>query len=221
MPADSTAAVVYHPAWNSLPTLIWATLLLLALLAFRRHVVAILQLLLSRIHRGVGFRLGSFEIQSQYVTPAGDISNGDPGTARHDQGGKRHEQREAYYVPNRLVMLVHRLAPSVKPGQLYDILIYCVPHPRTKATLSGVKQVEYYFGRSWGERIFTSIDRARGFAVSTSAFGPFMCTAEIHFSDGQKAMVSRYVDFEMGAVGPAPLVDDKKTDSRPSVSPTD
>jgi hypothetical protein len=101
-------------------------------------------------------------------------------------------------------MLVHRIAPSTKQGQLYDILLYCVPHPNSDATLIKVKRVEYYFGKSWGRKIFTSIDRARGFAVSTSAYGPFVCTAEIHFVDGHVAMVSRYIDFEMGSLGSLP-----------------
>ena len=108
------------------------------------------------------------------------------------------------YQPNRLVMLVHRIAPSEQAGQLYDILLYVIPHPGSDATLVGVKRVAYYFGKSWGQNIFTSEDRARGFAVATSAYGPFMCTAEIQFSDGHVAMVSRYVDFEMGAVGSQP-----------------
>ena len=41
-------------------------------------------------------------------------------------------------------------------------------------------------------------------AIATSAYGPFMCTAEIYFSDSHVAMVSRYIDFEMGALGAQP-----------------
>jgi hypothetical protein len=95
-------------------------------------------------------------------------------------------------------------APSIKPEQVYDILIYLVPHPSSDASLAGVKRVEYYFGKSWGRNIFASDDRAHGFAISTSAYGAFMCTAEIFFSDGETVMVSRYIDFEMGALGPQP-----------------
>jgi hypothetical protein len=101
-------------------------------------------------------------------------------------------------------MLVHRVVVSNKPDQLYDILIYLTPHPPSNATLVGVTKVEYYFGKSWGQSIFTSVDRARGFAISTSAYGPFMCTAEIHFSDGDVAIVARYIDFEMGGLGAQP-----------------
>ena len=82
---------------------------------------------------------------------------------------------------------------------LYDIQLYLVPHKG--ATLSNVARVEYYFGRHWGNRVFVSIDRSRGFPIATSAFGAFMCTAKLQFTDGGEVYVNRYVDFEMGAIG--------------------
>lgn len=82
---------------------------------------------------------------------------------------------------------------------LYDIQLYLIPHKH--ATLAGVSQVNYYFGKHWDNQIFTSVDRAHAFLIATSAYGPFMCTAELRFSDGEIAMVARYVDFEMGAIG--------------------
>ncbi len=205
MVANSVAVTPYHPVWIHLPTLVWAGLLLLAVLIFHRRINALLQVFEHRVRRGGGFKVGSLEIERGYVTPdTGTVSNGAV-TTRRDEKRHRFTQRKEYYKPNRMIMLVHRITPSIKKNQLYDLLIYCVPHPKPDVTLNGVKQVDYYFGTHWGDMIFTSIDRARGFPVSTSAFGPFVCTAEIHFVDGQKAMVSRYIDFEMGAVGPAPL----------------
>jgi hypothetical protein len=82
---------------------------------------------------------------------------------------------------------------------LYDIQLYVIPHK--DATLANLSKVEYYFGRYWGNQIFTSVDRARGFPITTSAYGPFMCTANLCFSDGETIMINRYVDFEMGAIG--------------------
>ena len=82
---------------------------------------------------------------------------------------------------------------------LYDIQLYVVPHK--DATLVNLSKVEYYFGRHWGGQIFTSVDRARGFPITTSAYGEFMCTGKLYFSDGETVMVNRYVDFEMGAIG--------------------
>jgi hypothetical protein len=98
-------------------------------------------------------------------------------------------------------MLVHRLVKSVDKEQLYDIIIYLVP---TKGnTLVSVSKVEYFFGKHWANKIYPSVDRSRGFPVKTSAYGPFLCTAELHFIDGgPPVMLHRYIDFEMGAFAP-------------------
>jgi hypothetical protein len=208
----------YHPAWNSLPTLIWAAGLVIALLVFRRELKIALQMLNRRLRLGASFKLGSFEVGQAYVDPGqGTVSGGSVRVARKDSDGKRHKEREQYYQPNRLLMLVHRISPSEQPGQLYDILIYLVPHPTSDATLAGVKKVEYYFGKSWGQNVFASDDRAHGFAIATSAYGPFVCTAEIFFSDGHTAMVARYIDFEMGALGSQPEPPGRKARDRKAV----
>lgn len=94
-------------------------------------------------------------------------------------------------------MLVHKLFQSTEAGELYDILIYVVP--TRKATLSGVSRVEYFFGGyGWQNRIFEAVDRSRGFPVLTAAYGPFLSTAEVFFTDGGSVMLHRYIDFEMG-----------------------
>ena len=193
----------FHPIWNSVPTLVWASLLLVVLLLFQEHIRSLLTLLHRRLVQGAGIKLGSFEIGRAYVSPGGSVKAGGLHSIREDDG-QRHRQREDYYVPNRNIMLVHRIAPSVEKDQLYDVLLYVVAHPKSNASLLEVTHVEYYFGKSWKSQIFTSIDRARGFAVATSCYGPFMCTAKIHFNDAVSVMVARYVDFEMGAVGPDP-----------------
>ena len=99
--------------------------------------------------------------------------------------------------------MVHRVAPSNQPSQLYDVIIYLLPHK--DAILNNISKVEYYLGPHWGNRIFTSVDRANGFPISTSAYGPVVCTAELHFTDGEKCIVWRYIDFEMGSLGTAPI----------------
>jgi hypothetical protein len=73
--------------------------------------------------------------------------------------------------------------------------------PHKSASLAPVHRVEYYFGEYWHNRVFVASDRSTGFLVSTSAYGPFVCTAEVHFTDGAVAMLSRYIDFEMGHIG--------------------
>jgi hypothetical protein len=207
--ATCTGAAENNPVWAALtgigPTLLWVVLILATTFWFRRELSSLLWHFARQIRHGAGFKLAGLEIGRAYVQPGSDATiSGAMGDVRVDEGGARHQERERYYKPSRSLMLVHRIAPSTKPGQLYDVILYLVIHPRSEATLIAVHKVEYYFGKSWGRGIFTSHDRARAFAIATSAYGPFMCTAAIHFVDGDVVTVSRYVDFEMGAVGPEP-----------------
>jgi hypothetical protein len=186
--------------WSALPSILWAVLILIALIVFRKEVQALLQNLSWRLRTGAALKLFSIELGQSYVSPA--IDAGQDETAldhRTDTREERWRQREQYYEPNRNIHLVHRLAPSNEPGMLYDIQLYLIPH--REATLVNVSKVEYYFGRHWGSQIFTAIDRARGFPITTSAYGPFVCTAKLYFTDGEEVMLNRYVDFEMGPIG--------------------
>jgi len=130
-----------------------------------------------RLRTGAAFKLFSLELGQSYVALK---QGGQPETIldhREDVEGRRHNQRKLYYQPNRNVHLVHRIAPSKHPKMLYDIQLYLLPHK--EGSLTNVSKVEYYFGKHWGNQVFTSIDRARGFPIGTSAYGPFMCTAEL------------------------------------------
>jgi hypothetical protein len=186
--------------WSALPAFLWFSLVLVALLLLSSEIRALLQNLSWRLRTGAAVKLFSMELGQTYVSPAIDASK-DETTFEHkpDLNDERYLQREQYYKPNRNIQLVHRLAPSSLPGVLYDIEIYLVPHK--DATLASVSRVEYYFGKHWGGLIFTSRDRSRSFSITTSAFGSFMCTAKLIFTDGDEVMVGRYVDFEMGAIG--------------------
>jgi hypothetical protein len=187
--------------WDVVPTLLWAGVVLFVARRYRRELAEVLADLKWRIKSGASVKFAAIEFGQSYVSPSGDIpKSGGAVTIRPDKGDSRFSQRKQYYEPNRNLQLVHRIAPSMTAGQLYDILVYLIPHG--DATLAAVQRVEYYFGRHWANGgIFVSADRARGFSVSTSAWGPFMCTAEIRFTDGETALIARYVDFEMGASG--------------------
>lgn len=188
-----------------LPTLLWFIFALILLFVFKDALRELLTIVIWRVRTGSQLKVASFEIGASYVSAQGDVTKMGKGgllQVRVDETGGRYQERKQYYEPNRKIFLVHRLAPSRDPKQLYDILIYLLPHEG--ATLAGVQKVEYYFGRSWGDRIFTSIDRANGFPISTSAYGPFVCTAEVFFTDGASTMLWRYIDFEMGTVGREP-----------------
>jgi len=180
--------------------MLWVGFLLIVLLLFRKEFKGLFQNMVWRIRTGSSVKLASFEIgQSNYISRTDINKSGSAIKIHVDKNDQRYKQREQYYLPNRNIQLVHKIAPSIHPDQLYDILVYVIPN--YDGSLLGVQKVEYYFGRSWKNSIFTSIDRARNFAVATSAYGPVMCTAEIYFADGEVVTIGRFIDFEMGAIG--------------------
>jgi len=188
-----------------LPTLLWILFAFVVLFLFRNALQELLHVAIWRVKTGSPLKIASFELGASYVSPQSDFSKkGGLFDVRVDEKDDRYKERRQYYEPNHFLFLVHKISPSKEAGQLYDIRIYLLPHHDHESSLAFVQKVEYYFGKSWGKRIFTSIDRANNFAITTSAYGPFVCTAEIFFADGTRLMAWRYIDFEMGAIGKEP-----------------
>jgi hypothetical protein len=180
----------------------WPILICIVLFWLRKEISSISRSLAFRLKSGASIKVASIEIGATYVSSDGSF---EPKSSklenRPDTNEVRYNQRKQHYKPNRGIMLVHRISPSKHEGQLYDILIYLIPHK--KASLIPISKVEYYFGEYWGNKIFTVNDRSRNFPIATSAYGPFVCTAELFFSDGTSCILSRYIDFEMGSAGAA------------------
>ncbi len=190
-----------HPFWNAVPTVLWVVFLGAVIVAFRHELKGLLVALLGRLQQGASMKIGGVEVGAVVAIPSKLEKTEHSKTSRIDDG-RRHQERDQYYAAARRVMLVHRLFPTTEAGQLYDILIYLVPAYR--GTLSGVDRVEYFFGGyGWQNKVFVAADRSRWFPVLTAAYGPFLCTAEVFFTDGQSVILHRFVDFEMGnVVGP-------------------
>lgn len=191
--------------WAAVPSVIWALLILATLVYFRVELSQLVNALVLRIRDGAALKVAGLEIggASGLVARPGGFSNEDTRVGVREDDKDRALHRQSLYEAARGAMLVHRLQRSTADGQLYDILIYVIPH---KSMLSGVVSVEYFFGSYWGNKIYPSHDRSRGFPVVTSAYGPFLCTAKVIFNDGTSTVISRYIDFEMGNVAPyAPL----------------
>ncbi len=111
---------------------------------------------------------------------------------------ERAKERANIYERNRDIFLVHVLQPSKVPTQKYDIFIYLIGHQQKD--LSDIKKAEFFFGRYWGNKIFTGKKIGDVIGVSTSAYGSFLCTCLITFSDDSQVSLYRYIDFEMGDV---------------------
>ena len=199
--------------WPVLPSMMWFALTVVLLIMFGKRLSKLLTALMWRIRSGASIKFASFELGAVVVSQSQDqkVSKREKMIGvRTDEGNSREKERRAYRDRSRDIMLVHRLYRSRETGQLYDLIIYVIPHK--KASLAGVSRVEYFLGRYWGNKIFPSTDRSRGFVIATAAYGPMLCTAEVFFNDGTSVILHRYLDFEMGASAPT-LLDDQNVHS--------
>jgi hypothetical protein len=108
----------------------------------------------------------------------------------------RAEDRQRFYDESRKLVLVHVLSPSRQRGQLFDVYIYLKRHK--DEAIDDVLTAEFFFGRSWGNRVFVGQREGNLIGVATSAYGPFLCSCRVVLRDGSEIMLYRYIDFEMG-----------------------
>ncbi len=111
--------------------------------------------------------------------------------------------RVGVYRDNRNVFLAHTIRPSQKAGQLYDIAIYLIPHQSNdpkhrRSDLSDIVEAEFFLGAYFDNKVFRIRNKGGIIGITTSAYGPFLCTCRASFADGQRLMLNRYIDFEMG-----------------------
>ena len=184
--------------WEKIfPDILWIIFWVVIILLTKDFIKTAITTLLNRLKHGAGVKIGSFELQGLKVTENTDIKNSNY-EITIDKNDERYKARRAFYDKQRGVMPVNKIYKSQKAGQLYDILIYVIPHKGSN--LIQVTSVEYFFGKNWGSKIFKTEDRSNGFAIVTSAYGAFLCSIKINFNDGTDVMVYKYIDFEMGDV---------------------
>lgn len=186
-----------------LPNLLWFTLILILILILHKELNKLIKAISTRVKGGSSIKIAALEIGPSSGLIAGGRfkTNESERSFAPEKDGKRANHRDQLYTDCKGAMLVHKIQHSSEDGQLYDLLVYVIPHKGW--SLAGVVSVEYFFGTYWDNKIFLSSDRARGFPVVTSAYGPFLCTAKLNFNDDTSALVSRYVDFEMGGCSPS------------------
>ena len=140
-----------------------------------------------------------FSLQDlKHVAPSTvkDSDSLDTGELRTIEEWNKH--RNGIYERNRGVFLVHVITPSKIKGQKFDIFIYL---KRNKSEdLSDIGHAKFFLGRFWGNEIFEVQNDGGYIGLSTSAFGPFLCTCCVTFNDGYSLHLSRYIDFEMESV---------------------
>lgn len=197
-----TAPSSANDIWAALPSLLWFGLALTLVVFLRKELRLIFSEFAWRLRCGAALKISSVELGSIEVRPGVEVSQHEKEIGVHPDANRvRERERTGYREKTRDVMLVHRLYKSREDGQLYDLVIYVVPHK--EASLAGVSQVEYFLGWYWGNKIFPSVDRSRGFPIATAAYGPMLCTAKVFFNDDTTVTLHRYIDFEMGSSAPA------------------
>ena len=189
-------------------TLIWVALILICIRLFREHVNSLLKAIVSRVERGSSLKAWSFELgaleELKRVEPnaPADASILNETVVDIDI---RSLNRQEIYSENRNLFIAHVYTPSKYPQQKFDIFIYLIRHSpddNFPSDLSDVVKAEFFFGRYWGNHIFEANRVGNRLGVSTSAYGAFLCTCLVTFTDGYQAMLHRYIDFEMANVLP-------------------
>jgi hypothetical protein len=187
--------------WGAIGTSLWVLLGIILVVLFRKQIIDLFRALVLRVKTGAALKIFSIEFGAIRVSPNALPSNGSI-AAHQDPTGQWAKRREGVYGDNHLLFIAHRLFPSEIPGQLYDVLVYLIPHRARGQTLRGIERVEYYFGASWGDRVFSTSDSGNRFGIVVAAYGTgFLCLAKVFFRDGQTIDAWRYIDFEMGPLG--------------------
>ena len=192
---------------------LWVVLTGGALLWVRPQLRSVVDALTRRIEAGSAFKAGPLEVgeelrRLEYVAPAPPEAvvvaqiqaTPQPKALPAATGAVDWEvERASMYRDNRGVFLAHLISPSGEPGQEFDIFVFLVRHK--SENFADVDHAEFFFGPYWGNEVFKEKASGAGpIGVSTSAYGPFLCTCRVHFQDGYTALLSRYIDFEMERV---------------------
>lgn len=207
MAGEAKASVPTIPNWDPgiysfIGTLLWIGLALLLLWLFWDNIRGMIDVIEKRLQSNAMVKIWNIELGPWRIAETNL-----PDNQIVDIGAfpNLSQKRNAIYAQNNRVFIVHRLFPSKVEGQLYDILIYLVPHKGHFAgsgSLKDVKEVEYYFGEGWKHRVYRSQDREKRFPVVVSAYGSgFQCFATVHLTNGTSFETWRYIDFEAGILG--------------------
>ncbi|MBN2499357.1 MAG: DUF4062 domain-containing protein [Anaerolineales bacterium] len=107
--------------------------------------------------------------------------------------------RNGTYENNRGIFITHVIEPSKLPGQLYDIFIYLMRHK--SSNLSDIDYAEFFMGHMWQNKIIKAKNNGGFIGILTAAYGEFLCTCRVTFTDGYQINMHRYIDFEARKTG--------------------
>ncbi|MEW1951961.1 pYEATS domain-containing protein [Terrabacter sp. NPDC080008] len=112
------------------------------------------------------------------------------------------KERTEVAARQRGVHIAHTVAPSNKRGQEFDLYVYLVGWRRDRFgnpnDLSDIAFAEFYMGPAWGDTVIRVEGRKSKIGFRTASHAPALCLCRVTFTDGYQAVMSRYLDFEMG-----------------------
>lgn len=202
--------------WDLLAAATWPAAIVLLLVFYRGHLSRLIEAFTEKFETATEVKLGTIELKSVVldVGELPDVSIEGNDYSRRAATQAERDARYDIYNKTRSLMLAHRIRPSPKKGQKFDISIFLVRKTskhNTTGRFNDIAFVEYYLGHYFGQKphgdTFVVRTPENGFAMTTSAYGSPLCVARIHFHDGEVAETSRYLDFEMAQVfGQSPEV---------------
>jgi hypothetical protein len=103
-------------------------------------------------------------------------------------------ERTKEYDRTKGYMLVHVNRPSTVKGQKFNIFIFLVQH-RTgskgppQRTFIDIKMAEFFFGKSWGNAVFSVENTGGLIGVRTEAYGTFLAACRITFASPEPPII--------------------------------
>jgi len=148
------------------------------------------------------------KVQSKWVTIQFEtlpkMPHEKPKTSPNEKAADWTLKRTEEYVRVDGYMLAHVYRPSKVAGQSFDVFVFLVRHEKDseeppRKHFKEIEKVEFFFGDSWGNQVFTVTNTGGLIGVRTDAWGTFLATCQITFraSKTKPVVLYRYIDFHM------------------------
>ena len=187
----------YVPLFQSI---LWAGLILAAILLFRPQVTTLLARIAAAQRLKLGIAGGSIEFEGLPVVNPDEPEHSD-NQVQVSESRSWIDLRHEIERSSREIYLVHALWTAEREPGKYYIHIYLKKHrgdsPHDK-DYAAIAHAEFFLGRYWQNRVFKVRNEGKLLGIATWAYGPVLAVCRITFKDGHQATVSRYIDFEMG-----------------------
>ncbi len=173
-------------------TLAWIGLIVYSVRKFAPQLSGLFEAIKQRVVSGSSFKAGPVEL-GQDLKALEKVAPSNTPAQQEDDWSK---ERNGLYDKNNGLFLTHVIEPSNKRGQDFDIFIYLVRHK--SELFSDIEYAEFFLGSYWGNKVYKESEKNGLIGISTSAYGPFLCTCRVKMKDGKEVRLHRYIDFEMG-----------------------